>query len=463
MSRLTNLLGGAALIAVAIFGDPGQPGFGRGQTALSLGGAALALAALLPSDWNKKLLLALGSSLLGLFLTEAVLQAFFRSEFSTVYERDPHAIYRYIPNSTKKVPRPAVQGGEPITVRINSQGFRGDELRNPGEMKRIVVYGDSNVAAEFSALEHTFVERLEAGLASKLESDIESVNAGVVGYGPDQVSVRIEDELRVLRPDLIVVVLCGHNDFGDLLRNSLFRLDSSGELRPNDFVLSGSLQATFHLAKNGPIVYKSLLKAWYQINYGSTPLTPLSPLSEDKEPSRRRTEQMEAWLDENQEEYRSHVIRMSDEVTNLLTDPYDADLALAPQSASAVYKVRLMTRVLERIEYLTERSGVRLLLVILPSPIDLDPEFAYAIRGNPRFREHRPAAITDAFQDIAVHNRIPYVNLFESFGKRPRTDFYFPEPDTHWNDEGQELAARLTAQYVLDHGLLGPRHPATAP
>lgn len=48
-------------------------------------------------------------------------------------------------------------------------------------------------------------------------------------------------------------------------------------------------------------------------------------------------EQMEAWLEGNQEEYLSHVIRMSNEVTNLLTDPYDADLALTPHSASVVF------------------------------------------------------------------------------------------------------------------------------
>src|SRR6185503_7481910 len=110
------------------------------------------------------------------------------------------------------------------SVHVNALGLRGDEPEPTANgRQRIVVYGDSFVEAEFSPLAETFPKRLEARLRAA-GVPLEVLNAGVVGYGPDQVCVRLEKELTQLRPDLLIVALASGNDYGDLVRNKLFRL-----------------------------------------------------------------------------------------------------------------------------------------------------------------------------------------------------------------------------------------------
>jgi hypothetical protein len=70
----------------------------------------------------------------------------------------------------------------------------------------------------------------------------------VTGYGPDQESLVMEDDLPSLKPDLIIVAIYSGTDFGDLLRNKLYRLDGQSRLVPGHPTLSGDLQNDFEAA-----------------------------------------------------------------------------------------------------------------------------------------------------------------------------------------------------------------------
>ena len=118
--------------------------------------------------------------------------------------------------------------------RINQWGFRGDNLDPLIPAHRIMVYGDSNVEARFSDDEQTFPVQLHRQLAANFGLDYQVINAGVAGYGPDQVALRIEDEIDVWRPDLVIVVIFADNDYGDLLRNGLYQIGADGALSRYD-------------------------------------------------------------------------------------------------------------------------------------------------------------------------------------------------------------------------------------
>ena len=160
-----------------------------------------------------------------------------------VYQLDRACLYRLTPASHKVFRHFQVNGGHSIQVEINSLGLRGDELAGgEGGARRIVVYGDSFIEAEFSPLDQTFVGQLDRKLnedrhGASAGPAVEVLNAGVIGYGPDQVAVRLQTELGSLKPDLVIVALCSGNDFGDLLRNKIYRLGEGGRLVDNAFVV----------------------------------------------------------------------------------------------------------------------------------------------------------------------------------------------------------------------------------
>ena len=73
--------------------------------------------------------------------------------------------------------------GDPFTMRINSRGMRGPELkqRRPGH-RRILFLGDSFTMAGQLPEEDTFVHRVGDLLRMDPGVDVEVVNAGVNGY-----------------------------------------------------------------------------------------------------------------------------------------------------------------------------------------------------------------------------------------------------------------------------------------
>lgn len=92
-------------------------------------------------------------------------------------------------------------------IAINSEGLRGPEIlpKAPGEY-RVLVLGDSVVAAFEVAYEDTFTALLERRLASRLRVPVKVINAGVRGYGTDQEWIYYREHGRALDPDLVVLM-----------------------------------------------------------------------------------------------------------------------------------------------------------------------------------------------------------------------------------------------------------------
>jgi len=98
------------------------------------------------------------SSLISLLLAEGVLRLF-NPIPNLAFSLDNELIYVPIKNSKQTFIRSTGNGGEKITSKFNSSGFRGEELlarENLGST-RIIVYGDSFILATFSHLKDTCV------------------------------------------------------------------------------------------------------------------------------------------------------------------------------------------------------------------------------------------------------------------------------------------------------------------
>jgi len=191
----------------------------------------------------KSLALSFFVILFFLILIDVSVRVFF-PQYNEVIEYDDDYLHKLIPNSEKVHIMAKEDAGAKNIIKINSFGFRDVEFKKVKERKRIIVYGDSFIEAEFSQLEDTFSKQLQR----KLDGEFEVINGGVVAYGLDQVSLKLEDDLDAFDPDLVIVSVFPANDFGDHIRNKIFRLDSEGNLIENDYFLNSGLKRKKRLA-----------------------------------------------------------------------------------------------------------------------------------------------------------------------------------------------------------------------
>lgn len=436
------------LIAWAIYGGDligGGFGFGWSQTALLASGLLLALSCLLSAKWTGGLLamyLSVGATL---FVAEIALRPILGPRYFGVFELDPDALYKLAPNTSRAYNRQSIMEEGYITYQINSHGFRGEELRRSEEGKRVVVYGDSFIHAEFSSLNDSFTEQLEQQLSKKNDRQIEVVNAGVAGYGPDQIVRRMEKELEWLQPDLVIAGIFVGNDFGDLVRNKLYRLNENDDLRINEYVVSDDILRKMALSR-GELLLKKILRSV---------IRNLKPVDEAPERDNQwKLASIERGLEQNTREFKEF-IGGDNEVVELASDPYNGDVSMTPDSPSAVYKRKLMARVTEKMKSVAADNDVPLLLMIIPHPMDvLGGKHDSGSVDQQKYPQYNPETLTDTMQAIADKYDINAVNLFDVFRQQDANRLYFRGGDDHWNEQGQRLAAEFVAQYVITHALL---------
>lgn len=364
------------------------------------------------------------------------------------YHFHPDYLVALKPSIQKGYLRTAINGHDYIQWKTNRDSFRGNELRDrPGT--RIIVYGDSNVQARFSHLENTFPHRLEQYLGAT-GRDIEVVNAGVIGFGPDQCLLRFREEVDVYHPDVVIFVLCTDNDYGDIIRNRLFELDPAGKLAQ-----------TKHERQVDEQLKPQSLRGWLAsllVTRGM--LRELRFMAGASRTDVRPTghSRLKAYLDAAA---REHLIYRKSEPRQVshFEDRYDIDLALYPESESAVTKVRLMRGILRAAKSLADAKKIKFLVVIQPSAVDLTENTTLSHHELAAYPGYRQDNLTRTTEKICIENGIPYVNLFDVFAQNSPEGLFFRKHNDHWNDAGQELAARVTAGY-LQKTLLREANPA---
>lgn len=437
--RVANIGLGGIAISFSVLADwlaSGEPGFGRMQQLMFGGGLALVLAGFLSTAWNSRILLLLIVSGISLAAGEATLRAFVGPYFSTVYQIDDRYIYRLLPNATKMFKRAAIEGGESIVVHINDRGFRDAvwSAAPPPGARRVAVYGDSFIEGEFSNFEATFVSRLKVHLSKDLAKPIDAMNAGVSGYGPDQAYARIADELPASRSDLLIVSIYAGNDFGDLVRNKLFRLGADGSLVRNTWRLAPHLRASFDRAASGLLLSKLVEKRWRGLK-----------LSMEEDPD--ELEGAAPWMAYQQRDYEAFVLRGDNVVTNVSNDYLDIDVSAKPHSDAVRYKVALMRGVLAGIKASAAAANTPLLLLIVPPADDVCQECEGLRKEVAAYAGYDRDRTTAMLEGLARELSIPAVSLLKTFRSSDPDSLYFKQ-DTHWNDAGQDLAARVVSQYI---------------
>jgi lysophospholipase L1-like esterase len=444
-----------ALVLLAVIDTPVLQGgavFVWFKATLFAAGVGLGVFCFAPLSWNQNALTLVISVCMCLALAEFVLRSVLGPRFLPIFQRDDRVLYRLIPGVERVNVLDPINGGTVIRYKINSQGFRGAELARLGESMRVLVYGDSYIQADFARTEDTFTEQLKGRLARKLGKSIEVVNAGVDGYGPDQELRRMEEELPALKPTLVIVAIYSGNDFGDLLRDKLYRLSSDGSLQdnPSEF-LDDALVSD--MSRPRSLLLRKISAAISRLfgSRGNGNAFATGP--------RARRARVDADLKQGVDEYRQYVIEGDNAVHNLYWDPYNADVSLTPTSESARYKIAMMEQIMRRMGETAAKNNAVLMFLLIPAVIDVGEVHEVGEVDPEKYPEYKRSTLTDILEQICRRNGLRAVNLFGPFWERRADDLYLKGWDGHWNPRGEAYAAELVSEFVSAQNLLSSPSP----
>ncbi len=449
--RFALFLVGGLLAAYALSDHPlygGAPGFGKVQALLLAGGVAVFLCGFLPRRFADGILVFTVTGLAMLGVAELVGEMILGPRYRGIYTLDDRVIFKLIPDRTSVLTRAPINGGETVTQRINSDGFRGPELRSD-HSTRVVVYGDSFIHAAYSDWEDTFSGQLQRILSEKSGRDIEVINAGVSSYGPDQIALKMEAELPRLKPDIVIVSVFAGNDFGDLLRNKLFRIDDEGAIRLNPhWRLTEELAARWELAQRESILKRALSDAL------STVRALIASQSSDGPASIPDFINLDFLVEQAEREYRDFVEEKSDLITNTHIDYYSANVNLTPRSDSARFQSEYMRQILARIDATAKDAGVPLVFLFIPHPFDVAENYDEWQLDQSRYPDYDSRNQIRVLEKAAASLKTPYLSLYEPYRATDANKLYFHGGDDHWNRHGQLLAAQLMVRRLHAIGLL---------
>jgi hypothetical protein len=193
---------------------------------------------------------ATGLLLVVLLVAEIVFTACDRGAFTepNFYVLDPELGVRLIPNSQERL---AYLGMYPShTVHINSEGYRGGEFPERGEVE-IAVFGDSLSFGLGVGDDQTFPARLQ----SMLGKETTVLNYSVPSYGLHEQVLLVEEILKHRLPDTVVFTISTGRFFGKTIQPyaGRFLLEDGWMIQGSEYgdpfglPLPGSLNRWSHL------------------------------------------------------------------------------------------------------------------------------------------------------------------------------------------------------------------------
>lgn len=408
---------------------------------------------------QRRVLLSLSAAALS-FLGVELYVSRFLPVLGQVYRLDPGLLHDAIPGSRRIQPMEPSRLREGdrarVLVGVGPEGFRGQGLADERLGPRVMVVGDSFVMAENVPLEATFVARLAEELSGEpgVEGVVEGVNAGRSGFGPDQSLLLMERELEAVDPDLLVCVLCAHNDVGDLARNKLFQLDGDGELVRCSPRLGARLVDEFarRTERASGLGVERLYRFWREA------------------PARRAVDQvpagtMDLYLAALGAQYDEFFTRGDLEVVSLFEDVYDADVALRPDSPSVRTKLAVMSAVVRSMVELAAARGIPLHFVVVPSAVDVCGGFGIQVDPT-RYATYDADQLVRSLLD-AVEVAGGVATDLTPVLRSDDGALWVGGTDIHWNAAGQALgasqvAADLWARPEVRSGLTAVPGPSSA-
>ena len=387
-----------------------------------------------------------------------------------MYQSDAELIYVAVPNARSVNRLSSENGGEDVVLRFNDVGYRsGASVSSDADTLRVAVYGDSFVEAWYTAEDETFVQQLGRRLGEGLGRPVEAINAGIRGYGPDQALLRMKREVALLRPDVLILTVFADNDYGDLLRNKLIKVEEDQSLVLLRPALEQRLERRFENKRaatdrwmivrmvdkyfDAGWLKKNINHYWKRIVGNGEPVFRMArraPGSPSEAPPRGSIERS-AWLEEK--EYRDYLAR-THLVSAVSEDHYELGLTVPPDTKSDLAKIALMRAVVAEWAKIAASLGTPSMVLVVPSPVDACDDYEIQVDQG-QYPGYDPARKSSLVTVAATRVGLAVVDMFEPYREAPDCNaLFFHHGNNHWNSAGQALAASLVAKRLLLDGRL---------
>ncbi len=283
--------------------------------------------------------------------------------------------------------------------KLNSKGFKDKEFseKETGTY-RIIGIGDS-FAFGVVPYEYNYLTVLESKLKAAA-IDAEVLNLGIPGIGPkDYLTLFIQEGLP-LNPDMLLLSFFIGNDFSEIQERKLTSYSYVASL----------------------LSYISTLTTTYkgQIIHGQGNYCDACPNFDEETFLKIEKDRSFMYLEGNQR--------------------------FPGLQKKAMYY-------LNQISVICQEKGVDLVIVLIPDELQVNPQLQKNVR------EKFYADVEESTWNMRLPNdrliaefdkrKIDYIDLYEYFTERPTEQLYRPR-DTHWNIAGNNLAANVMHDYLLN-------------
>ena len=320
---------------------------------------------------------------------------------------------------------------------LNSRGFRTDEytVAKPPGVFRVIALGDSftfdSCGVPIEQMWHQVFERRLAALTGR---DVEVLSLSAPGVGP-RFELRLwELEGRRLDPDLVVLAFFVGNDLTDEADTALEHTLESGLAR---------WSVTFRLLRN------------------------LARLRHVEAPTTAAAADAPTAATRGGYELPSYAATYDASVPTFDQPAFDRTeqgrmLAVAGPDVARFNRLFDDTvPVLAKLAWEVRGSGARLLVMLIPDEVQVEPELARRVAAElppptPHIDLRRPQRRLVAWLEPAG---IPALDLLPRFRRRARTHALYKLRDTHWSAAGNRVAGQALAEFVVGQGLGPPAQP----
>jgi len=375
--------------------------------------------------------------------------------YPSVYRIHSKYIYEPVPSSTRITQMSPADGGETVVESFNEYGRRDNEPVPSQAEFTVAVYGDSFIEGSYSSDKDLFTTRLKENLERSLQQSVCVYNCGVSGWGPDQICLRMEEELPRLKPDLVILSLYAGNDYNDLLRNKLFSLNDQFDLVERPWELSRANRNQFEFASSSSRFFRWSTKAYSQWHVSKNRQPQFVP---SKGQLRNFTTMRKTQLILAAQTFESFKSSHEIDRTYMPMSAYNFDVSVEPDSLASRFQQEFMKKILARISQTAKEYETPMLGMIIPNRVDCIPMQGPSPKEFPNYDGALLSKLTHRYAEEAG---IPSYDLFMPIKKANARSCFFHE-DIHWNAKGQNVAAQLMAGKVikyLQHSQSNPSLP----
>jgi len=316
-----------------------------------------------------------------------------------------------------------------VQVRINSDGLRDREylLEKPPNVHRILVFGDSFAEGWGVPIDRGICDRLESELRSEDESgtEYEVLNFGVAGYGTDQELLLFRQQGVRYNADEVVVLFYANDLWNNQSRTGIG--------------IEGGHKPYFGISGSGEVVLQGVpVKKNRYWDFQEGTWVP---------PASRR---LQRYLFDHWHTFAlvAKAFRPSPVPTTKQALYYQG-LYGRTETATGKAGWRLTRALLVEFQRVVAATGARMHLVYIPAIVQVEEENwqfkrqLYGLAGDD-FELSKPNRLLGA---MAADHEISFIDLTQTFvaAAGERILYY---RDSHWNEDGHALAARLVAEHL---------------